>query len=369
MTWLAETTDTIVDFPGHSVSGSQTVLLRVRDTSSGLTSQASKIMAVTNSVITLTGNQYITTKTSHTYASTIVADWYDRWNADPPNWEWLRRTAAGFPTNSLNIIWPAGCYTAELRQQDSTAQLLRRGRKSIVVNNTTGCANLNLASASMSSISMPQDKNASSVFGAGPVLSWGSANSVKAVRLYDLMGAHESSTFGNREWLARDGGAESAISFGEIQWTKVDLGVNDVTAFRFLVTPFDRQAYVFGFAVDPDLGTDAGDDQTGFDAVRNMTYAVDGEKSFGIILLNSQMAGPSSIWQYGAARFSPSDYSSIWKAQRAAGRSMLAGRGDAQFVISSPTQMASGSYIVLLIEGTSLADLRAKADAARSAMK
>ncbi|MGH7462927.1 MAG: hypothetical protein ACREMA_18130, partial [Longimicrobiales bacterium] len=192
----------------------------------------------------------------------------------------------------------------------------------ISVHTTGGCLNLN-APASAGS-----PERQSSVFGSGPVISWGTSAAPKVVRFYDLMGRHEHARFRTTDWLSASAAAESIEGFGGMAWQRVDVSVEGVRAVRLSVRPNVAQPYVFGFAIDPDLGSDAGDDTSGYDSARSMVYVADRDRAFGIVLLDGNRAGPATIWQYGAARFSPGEPERVWAAQRVGARNLIAGRGD-----------------------------------------
>lgn len=246
--------------------------------------------------------------------------------------------------------------------------LLKRGRLLINVHTTSGCLELDVVSSARVDNDAVQPGQ-SSVFGAGPVVSWGSANAPNVLKFYDLMGRHDRPKFQDSGWLSIRSGADSANALGAITWERTELPIEGVRAIQFSVSPRNQAPYVFGFAVDPDLGRNAADDASGIDTSRGLVYAIDSGRAFGILLLNQRGVGPAAVWQYGASCFSPSDPKRIWLAQRARGRHLISNPGDAQFILSSPGESGSGRYTVVLIEAADLYELRARADTARAALR
>jgi hypothetical protein len=356
VSWTPETTDTLYDFPGHGSTGNQTVTLKVRDVNTGLSRQVSRAINVSSGTVNITGDTYITVKTSYPYSSNITADWFERFN---PQIAFTRITPQGFPTNSISRIWPAGNYTVELRQQDSTPALLKRGRSPITVCTTGGgCLEPLMAS---SRVVEENDE----VFGAGPVISWGNPASRQAASLYDLMGMHAGDAFRSRDWRNALSGSAALPFGGQLTWNRRNLSVAEALAFDFNVS-LGTQGHVFGFAVDPDIG-EPGDDASGFDESLGLAYAMDGQTVYGMMLVSGS-AGPASVWQYGAGRFAPTNPAAVWQAQRTNGVSLMPGRNDVQFLVSAAPKTGTAAYTVVMLRASSVDELRTRAAQAKAQM-
>lgn len=110
------------------------------------------------------------------------------------------------------------------------------------------------------------------LFGGGPWLSSGTVNAPRLVRFYELMGMHDrSSRFVTRDWLS----ALSASALDEangfsVSTTRSTVSLKNAMLLDFAVAPpIGGGSFAFGMALDPDLGSNAGDDENGYDATRD----------------------------------------------------------------------------------------------------
>jgi hypothetical protein len=258
----------------------------------------------------------------------------------------------------MSRIWPGGSYTVEVRQQDSIAVLVKRGRLSITVCNPCGPQAPPAAEA-------PVANGSWGVFGAGPWLSWGSAGGSHVVRLYDLWGMHDHpSPFGQVTWLDGGGGQVVGLdSLWAISWQPRILDLVDAKAWSFAITSKSRTPFVFGFALDPDLDPNPSDDQGGYDPNRGLVYTRDAGGAIGFLMRDAEGNALTSVQQYGVGRFAPAVSEEVWAAQRADGVNLLAGSRDVQFVVSGEPRSGFARYTLVVLRGTSLAELQTRADA------
>ena len=352
--WTSFVSDTIYDFPGHSVTGTHQVTVEVQNTSNGQTTPYVRNIVVQTGQILLSGPTDVTDKQSKLYTSSLSAQWFERYD---PALQWFPATDG--PQPSMTRIWPGGDYEVELRQQDSTATLVKRGRLHIIVCNVAGCGT---APVSQLAATTSAEDPHWSIFGGGPWLSWGSTSNRQSLRFYDLLGMHDGSTaFTNAAWI--DGGSGSIT--GQFTWQPRDLGLASARAFDFVTTRGGgTPAYVFGFAIDPDLGGSPVDDASGYDAGRGMLYITDTDRAIGILLRDATGNTLSSVQQFGVGRWAPTTAWTAWQAQRQSGVHLVAGQRDVQFVLSATEVTGSHTYTFVLIRGPNLAALQQTADAA-----
>lgn len=325
-------------------------------------------MFVRDSVVTLSGRLFITDKANNLYQAKLNSGpdslsgwWFERWN---PDLHWYPATAE--PRYSMNRIWFAGNYTVELRQQDSTAARVRRGRLSITVCNP--CGDLLLAAPG----STPTPDQSWSLFGGGPWLSWGTDWARDVVRFYDLQGMPDApSRFTENSWLDSPGGSEdvSGAPWG-VEWRPRPLSLPDARAFDFSTTsPGGAVPYAFGLALDPDLGRNAADDRAGYDASRGLVYVYDGERALGYLLRDASGADAlASVQQYGLARRGPVTRQEAWAAQRAPGVRLLPGSSDVQLLLSAPVRRDAATWTLVMVRAGDVAGLQARADTALAAL-
>jgi hypothetical protein len=350
--WTLFAADTIYDFAGHAVTGAHQVTVEVQNTSNGQTTPYVRSLSVQSGQILLSGPTVVTDKTSKLYTSNLSARWFERYD---PALQWFPATDG--PQSSMTRIWPGGDYEVELRQQDSTATLLKRGRLQITVCNVVGCGE-----APLSQTTTTAEDPHWSLFGGGPWISWGSTAGRQSLRFYDLLGMHDGNTaFANPAWI--DGGNGSVT--GQLTWQPRDLGLAGARAFDFVTTRGGSAAsYVFGLAIDPDLGANPVDDASGYDAGRGMVYITDTDRAIGILLRDATGNALFSGQQFGVGRWAPTTAWAAWQAQRQSGVHLLPGQRDVQFVLSGAEVTGSHSYTFILIRGPNLAALQHTADAA-----
>lgn len=363
--WTPYSADTLYDFAGHATSGPQNVVLQVLNTSSGLSSTTPQPVTVNPGVVSIDGPTYIMSKQVNWYHSNISGYWFERWDPDP---RWY--SASSTPRDSLGRIWYAGDYTVDLRHQDSTVIQLKRGRLHIVVciSHPEECIPL-AASAHRSGVGSDAVMSWG-LFGGGPWLSWGSAAAPTVARLYDLLGMHDDdSPFTRATWLDSAGNGAFARAPIGLSWQAHPLGLADTRAYTFTVTSPGDRPFVFGFALDPDLGGNPADDVTGYDAGRGLVYVYDGERAIGYLLRDR--AGTNalvSIQQFGLRRWAPTLDGDAWAAQRAQGVHLLPGASDAQFVLSAAQASTGGAWTFVIVRAPTVAALRTKADSAIEAL-
>jgi hypothetical protein len=353
--WTAFSPDTLIDFAGHNSTGAQTVSIEVKNTSTGLSSITTQPLSVQAGQVTLTGNTFVTVKTSYTYTSNQSMHWFERF---APNLAWGVATINA--STSFQRIWPAGDYTVALRQQQNASGELRRGRLNITVCTVPGCLLASMIGAQSSNDDWP-------LFGGGPVMTWSSAGAARATRFYDLLGGHEGETsFRERAGLLFSSGSTvTRLDGGQLGW-RLRANNPQWRASEFSVSPPPGSSgFVFGLAIDFDLGRNAADDWSGFDGSRGVLYAVDSDGSAAGLMLRAGTANAlASVVQYGAKRFAPTQPADLFRVQRRSGRDLLGVRDDVQFLVSAAPIDRPATYTVVLLKGGSLAELTATADVA-----
>jgi hypothetical protein len=230
--WTPYSPDTLYDFAGHTGTGSQQVTLGVLNTSTGQSSTSPRTVAVQSGQVGLNGPTYVTDKGTKLYTSNISGQWFERYN---PDLRWNPATAYYY--TSMNRIWPAGDYTIELRQQDSTPSLVRRGRLHITIchSDPTPCQPLAPPTFAVA----PARDTTTGIFGAGPWITWSTSSGQQLVRFYDLAGAHDlSSPFSDGSWLTDSGTVGSFIPGANLSWRHMNLGLPGVRAVAFDLSGF-----------------------------------------------------------------------------------------------------------------------------------
>jgi hypothetical protein len=336
------------------------VSVEVKNTSTGLSTVMTRPVSVQTGQVTLSGNTFVTVKTTYTYTSNQSMHWFERF---APSLAWGVATID--TSASFQRIWPAGDYTVALRQQRNVSGELRRGRLNITVCTVPGCLLAPLIGAQSPSDDWP-------LFGGGPVLTWSSAGAARATRFYDLLGAHEGETlFRERAGLLASSGATvTRLDGGRLDW-RVRANNPQWRASEFSLSPPPGSSdVVFGLAIDFDLGRDAADDRSGFDSGRGLLYAVDSDGSaVGLMLRAGSANALASVVQYGAKRFAPTQPADLFRAQRRSGRDLLDMRDDVQFLVSAAPVNRPATYIVVLVKAGSLAELTARADVALTSLR
>jgi hypothetical protein len=366
--WTAYSPDTLYDyFEGHSAAGPHTVTVQARDISTGASSTSPFTFSVASDQLLMTGRTYVTDKARNPYVGfkndmlpghRYPAYWFEHYEPGTPWWP----ASGPYPQDSIARIWYAGDYTVDLREQDSTANLLARSRLHIRVCNPS-CGELAAPLRAPAAISPALADWG--LFGAGPWLSWSTGN---ALRFYDLVGAHDlPNRFTDINWLDAPGGQASTTGAGSyLSSSQRALQTPDARAVAFALAPPDaRVPFTFGFALDPDLGPNAADDQTGYDAARGMVYVFDQGRAVGFLLRDSRGRNAlQSVTQYGLQRRSPLTGEATQTAMRARQINLLPGRSDVQLLLTAPAQAGQVTWTLVLVRGGTVGDLRTRADAA-----
>lgn len=142
-----------------------------------------------------------------------------------------------------------------------------------------------------------------------------------------------------------------------------------MTLSPFDVPPEGGPPLVFGLALDPDLGPDAADDATGYDAGRGLAYVYDGERAIGFLLRDATGADALvSVQQFGLRRHAPSLPREAWAAQREPGVHLLRGVSDVQLVLSAAQRRQAGDWTFVILRAADVATLRSRADAVLAAL-
>ena len=350
--WTSPSADTLYDFEGHASAGQTTVALKVTNTSTGLSSITSMGVSVSSGSVSVWGDDGIPAKTTYVYLSDHEGHWWERY---PPSLAWTEQV--DWYTDSIARIWPAGEYTVDLRAEDGRYSVLRRGKLPITVCTVTqSCGSQRLAQA-------PGKDGA--LYGGGPVLTWIEAGKAQALQFYQLMGAHTGpSPFTSNTWFDEVGGSARNTPWpGTVTWRRAES--EGVTAWDFDVEPPTAGEYVFGFAVDPDLGGNAADDASGYDPVSHTVYVSDATKAVGFLLRSGGKDALATVVQYGTKRFAPASASRTWEAARQGGTALLTGKSDVQFLLGSSPMSGRGHYTLLMVEAANVAALVAKARSIR----
>ncbi len=360
-TWTTYSPDTLYSFAGHSTSGSPTVWVQARNTSTGLASEPIPYpFSVSDSDFALDGRTYVTDKATNLYQNldTLeIGKWYERFDHDTQWWPGTYEERWW-----MNRIWYAGDYSVSVRQQhwypNST---LARGRLEITVCNPCGGDPAPPASPGISASSRALTEW--SLFGGGPWLSWGSGN---ALRFYDLIGAHDvANRFTDRAWLDSDSGRATETGAGSLlTWRRrstLDSNAR-VVDFTLAASP---SPFTFGLALDPDLGPNAADDAAGFDGTRGMAYVWDGTRAVGFLLRDERGRNALiGVTQYGLQRHPPRSPQDTWTAQLTTQVRLLPGRSDVQLLLTAAERPGPVTWTFIMVRGASLAELQVRADAA-----
>lgn len=345
-------------FQGHGTAGPHVVTLEAKNTSNGVSTTQSYGFSAAANQVAISGRTFVTDKATNWYyardpSARLVGWWFERFDTDTQWWP-----AEASAQDSMGRIWYSGNYTVDIRQQDSSASLLRRGRLHITVCNPRGGGG-GLLLADTATTAAPVAGWA--LFGGGPWISWGSGNSL---RFYDLLGTHDvANRSTDATWLTDVGGQATATGAGSyLSWRKRNLQNADALAFDFTLAAASSP-FSFGLALDPDLGANAADDMSGYDPQRGMAYVWDGFQAVGY-LLRDQVGADAlrGVTQYGRSRQPPRSHSQISAALRRTGVDLLPGRSDVQLLPTAPAQPGAATWTFVMVRSTSVAELRARAD-------
>ena len=360
--------DTLFDFLGHTSTGSQIVILKDWNTTTGdSTSRDTLSFTVSSGQIVPEGPTFITDKQQKAYVAksggTVYAmQWFERYDDGP---QWYQATAA--EQDTLKRIWPYGEYTVDLRAHKHTG-VLWRGRLSVEVC-SPDCGDPAPPALLASTDSAAP---AWSLFGAGPSIGWGSPDLGRTLRLYDLWGMHDRDTpFSTPAWFAGDGGSVSDRATGwQITWTPRDLGLADVRAMDLTVAGTRSRPYVFSLAVDPDVGPHGGDDAASYDAQRRLVLVTDRDAAIGLLLLDA-LGRPAleAVREYGVGRWAPTLSADAWTAQRMAGVHLRGTAADVQLVLSAGETDREATWTLVVLQGATGEAVRARADEVRRALR
>jgi hypothetical protein len=359
------TTDTLFDFLGHSQTGAQLVVLKDSNTTTGAISVDTLSFSVANDQLTVSGPTLIRDKKKKLYIATNAAGqrhsgfWFARY---PDGLQWYSLLST--EQDSLPRIWPMGEYTLVLRQHRVPSGVLHRDRLAITVCSSPGCEPANAPVALSGSLS-GEGATAWNVFGAGPWIGWGESPWPNVLRWYDLWGMHDRlGAFENPAWLEGTGGRFADIATGwDVTWAWRDLGLADVRVFDFTLAGAGTRPYVFGTAVDPDLGANAADDVASWDAERGLVIVADASRAVGFLLRRAGKDALASAQEYGVGRWAPTTADYAWAAQRAAGTRLVGTPRDVQLVLSAGPTSGDGTWQFVVIRGASPTSVRATADA------
>lgn len=211
------------------------------------------------------------------------------------------------------------------------------------------------------------------MFGGGPWLASGSRLAPIVARFYALEGDHDvRSAFDSSQWFASDTGAVSAPSLGAVlTFRAISLRRPDARAIRFALAPGSARRLSFGFALDPDIGPNAADDRSGFDAERDLAYVYDGESAVGY-LLRDDAANPAirAVRQYGIGRVPSRLPAASWDALHSTGVDLLPGARDVQLLLVSSILISSDAGVTLItVRAGSVGELQSRADSVIVALR
>ncbi len=339
----------LYDFSGFISAGTPTVYLTVQDTVNNTSRDYERTVNVASGGITISGEQTITSKQAYAYTSSLAGAWYERFAPSTTWYDLITDT-------TISRVWPAGEYTVDLRTQTYESGALSRGRLPITV--CTASQSCGTFAAPAQSAKEPFE----SLFGIGPVVSWGTGSKARAIQYYQLNGLHTGNTsFRTTSWLAATSGSENTqLDGGTIGWTN-STTTDSVRIFDFDATPPFGQDWAFGLSIDPDIGTNAADDRSGYDSDLGLLYAFDENGAVGYMLRENNKNAVYSVTQYGAKRFAPVGQHDVWQTQRQAGTRLMTGPSDIQFILSARSGSGERHYRLIAVRAANVAALRALA--------
>ncbi|HEX6588664.1 MAG TPA: hypothetical protein VF039_06550 [Longimicrobiales bacterium] len=291
----AWTSSPFLDFPGHHWSDVPDVTAWVRD-ASGDSASATESFTVEPSQVAINGDTYISVKTEYTYTSNVRGDWWERFAGQ--DWE---ENLMWEDTDSIERVWAAGEYEVDLRQE-GTAPLdgaFRRGRRHITVCIGCGPESAPQRSAVEHSTLLPLF-----TFGGGPLVVDGE----RVVPLYSLTGGSPGhSPFRQRDWLTTARHSDSQFELaggGALVWS-VPYASADSVMLDFALSDLPAGSTT-GFTWDPDVGTDASNDRSGYDPVSGTVFVHDEGGAVGLRFERNGNPIQLGVQQFGARRLAPS---------------------------------------------------------------
>lgn len=345
--WTPESSGSQHSFLGHSAAGTQSLTLKVRNTTTNQSTTQSYPFNVTADSTVLSGPTFILTKSTYKYRSVNrkVFPWLESFDTVRTWWPALT------PDSVLNRVWPAGKYAVELRHEDSASIVLKRGRLHVEVCTTGNCFEF----ASLASVQDNSGPTNNVLFGIGPVVSWNGGG----VRFYDLFGSHDVvSPLNTPESLKSAGVETGGLEGAQISWSPLPHAYTDVDLAKVDLTLADSREATFGMAVDFDLGPDAADDQSGYDSSTGMAYVYDSGSAAGILLRRNRSNAITSVQQFGIRRLPPTSVAATQVAQRTQSVSLISGRSDVELIVSAPAVQESTSYTVMILRAGMVGELR-----------
>jgi hypothetical protein len=115
-------------------------------------------------------------------------------------------------------------------------------------------------------------------------------------------------------------------------------------------------------ALDPDIGTTAANDVSGYDAARGLVYVSDGSGAVGYLLRDASGNALRVVRQYGVGNFAPAIPSDAATAQQSVGVHLMSGPRDVQLLLSAVAGTGAASYDFVLLRGATIADVQRLAD-------
>jgi hypothetical protein len=166
------------------------------------------------------------------------------------------------------------------------------------------------------------------------------------------------------DWIDGDGGRFDDFPTGwSVEWIPEEALSTDARSIRFTVSG-TAASYVFGMALDPDLGPDGSDDVVSWDASRGLVLVVDRHEAVGFLLRDGAGRDAiASVQEYGVGRWAPTVPDAAWAAQRVGGAWLVGSPRDVQLVLSAHPTSGARTWRFIVIRGSSVRAVLATADA------
>lgn len=132
----------------------------------------------------------------------------------------------------------------------------------------------------------------------------------------------------------------------------------DARLIRFKTSAPSGQAHRFGMAVDPDIGRNAANDRSGFDAGRQLVFATDPAMVVGFMIVDATGDTSLSVRQFGARRLAPRVREDAWNTHRLPGVQLTEGEDDVQFLIWKDAVEGTAQWTLVILRGSSVADIQ-----------